>query len=169
MEANLEGFKLALKVLGVAPRLYEHVKVWKGGPTKEDSERLVRYCRRLDERRVFSAPYHMELAQSCVGSISEVRQYTDEALADIKHPVARAAIGAILDEVRRFEDKWHGYQSSADWHPHRFGGRFERTSDRDFFQDLGGLRDKMKVFVGMITELVPDATAPKLFGPDDEP
>lgn len=67
-DPHLSAIQTIFKLLGVAPKVYERVQQWKGEPTKEDRERLVRYCRRLDERRVFSAPFNSEVEESCVGS-----------------------------------------------------------------------------------------------------
>ena len=59
-EPNLEAFKTILKILAVAPQLYDKLQEWKGKPSKGDREKLVQYCRRIDERRVFRAAYDEE-------------------------------------------------------------------------------------------------------------
>ena len=74
------SLKLALSALKVAPRVYEKVQVWKGKPTKKDRERLRKYARRLDERRVFSARFDVEVVEACVVSVSSVAEFTDEVL-----------------------------------------------------------------------------------------
>jgi hypothetical protein len=165
-EPNFTAFKWVFKLIGSAPKLYERVNEWRGQPSKEDRERLVRYCRRLDERRVFSAPFNVEVEEICISSLRQVKDYTDEALAELEHPTARAAVGAILDETRKFLDTWHDYRGPRRWVPEHRWGAHEHEGDRqrDFFQDLGELRGKMKVLVGMLTELAPNATAPKLLG-----
>jgi hypothetical protein len=83
-EPNFAAFKVVLKLLGAAPQLYEKVQQWRGRPTKEDQQRLVSYCRRIDERRVFSAPYNVEVEEVCVASLSQVKEFTDEALAGME-------------------------------------------------------------------------------------
>jgi hypothetical protein len=151
------------KLLGVAPKVYAKLRQWRGGPSSEDSARLVRYCRRLDERRVFSAPYNSEVEEMCVASLEQVKSYTDEALSELDHPLAQAAVGAIFDELRGFIQKWHGHRAGRRWPPHHWS-RDHGEQERDFFQDLGELRGRMRIFVGMLTELVPDAKAPRLLG-----
>ncbi len=160
-EPNFSAFSFAFKLIGAAPKLYAKVQTWRGSPSKEDRARLIAYCRRLDERRVFSAPFDDEVEDVCVASLNQVKEFTDEALADIEHPAARAAVGAILDEVRKFLDKWHGYRGPRSFglHP-RHPWRDQDVRSPDFFQDLGELRGKMKLLVGMLTEMVPAAKAP---------
>jgi hypothetical protein len=89
--------------------------------------------------------------------------YTDEALSEVDHPLAQAAVGAILDELRAFIDKWHGHRGRR-WSPPHHWDRDEGERERDFFQDLRELRGRMRIFVGMLTELVPEAKAPRLLG-----
>lgn len=166
-EPNVDALKWLMKLAGAVPKLYEKLQQWRGQPSREDRERLLRYCRRLDERRVFSAPFNQEVDAACLASLEQVKSYTDEALSEVEHPAAQAAVGAILDEVRGFIDKWHGFRlHHRHWDMPPFG---PRGSDgmKDFFQDLGELRGKMRIFVGILTALVPEARAPRLL--DDGP
>lgn len=154
------GLGTVFKALGAAPKLYEKYEEWQGKPTAKDRDLIVEYCRRLDERRVFSEAHQSEVVEACLASLDEVRAFTDEVLARARHPVAQAAMGAVLDEVRKFLDKWIPRRSPRLNHRLReFPGR---EPSHEFFQDLGELRVKMRIYVGMLTDLVPKATAPRL-------
>jgi len=126
---------------------------------------LIAYVRRLDERRVLFHPYHMEVLESCVGSLDEVRHFTDEALAQIENPAARAALGAILDRSRAFVDRWRGSHGLRDPWDH---GGFHRgpgsqgESMAEFFQDLGELRGTMRDMLELLKLLEPKIEAPNL-------
>jgi hypothetical protein len=153
------------ELLRVAKALHEGVQDWRGRPTKTERERLVEYCRRLDERRVFSAPFYDEVEISCIGSLEQIKDFTDEALSKMKHPAARAALGAILDQVRRFLDTWRNPRQRRPFALHgHWHDRGDGQQRMEFFQDLGELRANMKLLVGIVAELAPGADAPKLFG-----
>jgi hypothetical protein len=157
-EPNLEAFKYFLKMLAVAPRVYEKLQEWKGKPSKEDREKLIGYCRRMDERRVFRADYRVEELMACLSSLSQVKEFTDEILAEVSHPGAQAFLGAILDAIRRFLDEWERQRDHGD----RWGGIGHGFRRDEFFQDLGELRGKVKIFISMLIELEPDAKASRL-------
>lgn len=166
-EPNAIAIKAVLKLISVSPAVYEKLKEWKGKPTKAEREILVKYCRRIDERRVFRAPFHAEVLEACVNSLSQVKEYTDATLAELEHAGARATLGAILDVTRTFLDKWHGRRTPRmGWMPgfHRDEG----DSANEFFEDLGELRGKMKVLVGILSELEPRASCPNLLGAGDD-
>lgn len=173
-EVNYSAFKAVLAALKASKSLYEGFQQWKGRPTKADQEALVAYCRRLDERRVFSAPFNIEVEEVCVSSVNGVKDVTEDVLSKLKHPAAQAALGAILDELRRFLDRWYGYRGPERFPLHRRGDPgFHRDDDglqqqMEFFKDLGELRGRMKVFVGMIIELAPKAVAPTLIAGQEE-
>lgn len=157
--ATITGFKAVFKVLSIAPSVYEKLNEWRGKPSKNERELLVRYTRRLDERRVFRVPLDVEVAESCVWSLSEVKKYTDEALAELEHPAARAALGAILDVLRGFLDEWHGRQRPD---PFGWASRGREGEVSAFYEDLGELRGKMRQLVTLIAALEPRATCPQL-------
>jgi len=159
------SLSVILKLLGLIPKIGEQAQQWVGHASTEDQERLVQYCRLVDNRRVFSAPFNVEVVESCVASLVDVKRYTEEALSKLEHGTAQACLGGILDHTRTFIDKWHGYRGQRHWGPfpgHGSGGPGE--DDRAFFQDLGELRGRMKILIGLLTELAPSATAPQLLG-----
>src|SRR5450759_751226 len=102
-------------LIKLVPTVRDEISKARGKPTKAESECLIAYVRRLDERRVLYHPYHLEVVESCVGSLDEVRRFTDETLAKIENPAARAALGAILDRSRAFVDRWRGVHGTHDW------------------------------------------------------
>jgi hypothetical protein len=71
--------------------------------------------------------------------------------------------------LRHFLDVWGGYQTPRyprDLFPlsyHRQGKEFA-----GFFQDLGELRARMRLLIGLLEELEPRAQAPRLLGATDE-
>ena len=161
--ATITGFRAVFKVLSIAPSVYEKLNEWRGKPSKQERERLVIYTRRLDERRVFRVPLDVEVADSCVWSLSQVKEYTDAALAELEHPAARAALGAILDVLRGFLDEWQGRRRPD---PFGWGSRGRDGEVSAFYEDLGELRGKMRQLVSLITALEPRATCPMLLAAD---
>lgn len=165
------AFKMVLGLLRVARDVYETAQNWKGRPTKGERDLLLQYCNRLDERRVFSVSFNDEAEMLCVGSLEQVKTFTDEVLSKLKHPAARAALGAILDQVRRFLDRWcdsshpRRHASHGDWNVPLEA----RQRRMEFFQDLGELRGNMKLLVRLIGDLVPEVRAPNLLGDSDSP
>jgi hypothetical protein len=153
-------FTTVFKMMSIAPSAYQKLNEWRGKPSKKEREALKRYCRRLDERRVFSAPFNSEVVECCVASVSQVKEYTDETLANLDHPATRAVLGAIMDVLRGFLDEWHGRRTPPD--PFGWASRGGRNEIGAFYEDLGELRSKMKMLIGLISELEPAATCPKL-------
>jgi hypothetical protein len=114
-----------------------------------------------------------------VGSLSGVKELTEETLAEVHHPAAEAVLGAILDTLRSFLDKWNGARTPSwewdrpwptrgdygDWSTH---GRAREASLPEFFKDLGELRSRIRTFVGMLTDLESKAVAPRLRSGADE-
>jgi hypothetical protein len=172
----LSTLKLLLQAWKVAPELRGLLDGALKAPTKQDRERIVNYVRRLEERRVFSAHFNSEVVEVCIGSLSQVKDFTDETLAQVDHPGARAALGAIIDQVRLFLDAWSRFKTARiDWddYPRRPDPFVERNLRGGqlaaFFQDLGELRSKMRLLVSILIQLAPKAAAPNLLGqPEDE-
>jgi hypothetical protein len=160
MELTASTLKFMLSALKVAPPVYEQIQVWRGKPKKAERELLVRYLRRLDERRVFSAPFNVEVVELCIGSLRDVIRITDDALADLAHPAARAIVGSVLDCTRQFLDDWGAFQTPRRWEMPRSARDDEEFPE--FFKDLGELRGRVKILVAMLTELEPRATAATL-------
>jgi hypothetical protein len=92
--------------------------------------------------------------------LAQVKEYTDEALGELEHSGARAALGAILDVLRKFLDEWHGRRPLPDAFEWRSRGRDDELSA--FYEDLGELRGNMRILVELITALEPSATCPRL-------
>ena len=155
-------------VVKIAPDILDSLRKKFGKATKAEAERLVAYARRLDERRVFYFPYDMESEALCISSLDEVRRFTDETLAEMGNEAARAALGAILDHLRAFLDKWSGARMPrARWdHPRFYRGMDPSDHHEDgidrFFQDLGELRSTMKAMIELLRLLEPKVSAPNL-------
>jgi len=148
------------------PNALDALRTKYGKPTKADSERLIAYARRLDERRVFYFPYEMESDVMSISSLDEVRRFTDETLAAMGNETARAALGGILDHLRAFLDKWSGARMPRHHWDHR-GFRGMRPGDDpdgidSFFQDLGELRGSMKQMLELLMLVEPKIKAPNL-------
>lgn len=166
MALSLATLKTLLGLLKIAPAVQTGVRKWKGRPTEAERAHLVAWARRLDERRVFFADYNIEVVEACLASLDHVRQFTDEVLAEIEHPGARAMLGGILDSVRQFHDKWHGFRTPNHFdhwrpRPHR-DGHGEDGDLANFFEDLGELRGRVRLLVGALCEIEPDVKAPTL-------
>ena len=155
-------------LIKAVPTVRDEISKARGKPTKAESECLIAYVRRLDERRVLYHPFNVEVVESCVGSLDEVRRFTDETLAKIESPAARAALGAILDQSRAFVDRWHGARTHLDWWNHGGHHRGMISSGHredgldEFFQDLGELRGTMKEMLALLKLLEPKIKAPNL-------
>jgi len=166
MALSFAAVKTLFDLMKVAPVVRSGLRKWKGRPNAADRERLVAYGRRLDERRVFFVSYNVEVVESCVGSLDEVRRFTDEVLSETKHEGARAVLGAILDVTRQFNDRWHGTRTPHDWdhdgHRHSHAGNGGLAN---FFEDLGELRAKVRILAAALAEIEPDVSAPTLLGP----
>jgi hypothetical protein len=154
--------KLALKVsasaaISVVQAARDVFRKLRSKPSAAEAKILVEFVKRLDERRVFSAPYDAEVVESCIGSLASFKNTTEEYLAKLDHAGARAALGAILTSLRRFLDKWHGFSTRAlgdPWEPPIFGhGRNEKR--REFFEDLGHLRAEVLILVDLLRQLEP--------------
>jgi hypothetical protein len=131
-------------------------------PSAAEAKILVEFAKRLNERRVFSAPYDAEIVESCLGSLGSFKDITEDYLAKLEHAGARAALGAILTSIRRFLDKWHGFSTRAlgdPWEPPIFGhGRDAKR--REFFEDLGHLRAEITILVDLLREIEPKIAVP---------
>jgi hypothetical protein len=169
MVTKVPGASTVLGLLVKAiPTLRDELRKAKGKPSKAESECLIAYVRRLEERRVLYHPYNVEVVESCVASLNEVRRFTDETLAKIESPAARAALGAILDRSRAFVDRWHGSHTPRDWwdhgdhHRNLISSGHRRDGLDEFFQDLGELRGTMKEMLDLLMLVEPKIKAPNL-------
>ena len=161
MALSAAALKVVLAGLKVAPSVYSRLQAWRGKPTDDERKLLVRYARRLNERRVFSAPFNVEVVESCVASLSTTAEFTDETLAALDHPGARAVVASVLDLVRRFLDRWGSYSTPR----HRWLDPFgQRDLDEfpEFFKDLGELRGNVRLLVAILAEFEPGAIAPNI-------
>jgi hypothetical protein len=158
-------------IIKAGPGVLDSLRKKLGKATKAESERLIVYARRLDERRVFYFPYDMESEALCISSLDEVRQFTDATLADMENEAARAALGAILDHLRAFLDQWSGARMPRARRDHPRFYRGPAPSDNreggiggidQFFQDLGELRSTMKEMLALLRLVEPKVAAPNL-------
>lgn len=147
-------------------------------PSAADKNEIIAYVRYLDQRRVFSATYNVEVFESCIASLSSFKAKSEDVLVSIKHPIAVSAIEQIIHDIRTFLDKW---QIASTWRPYGDFGRFpdfdggsgrhplgHASSEAQFFSDLGELRGCVRGAVQVLGMVVPKAVAPtlaKLFSP----
>ncbi len=135
-------------------------------PTAVEAKLLVEFARRLDERRVFSAPYNAEIVEACLASLDSFKTITEDYLAKLDHPGARAALGAMLTSLRRFIDKWYGFTTSRFWDgPFQFPSprhREDKRTEMEFFQDLGDLAAEIRVLLQFLLELEHKVSAPSI-------
>jgi hypothetical protein len=144
-----------MALFNVPVHIRKMVRATKRQPTREEAEILVAYARRLNERRVFFAPFNVEVVECCIGSLEEVRRFTDEALSKLKHPYARATVAAILEDVRHFLDRWRAFRTPRDPWRHRMHGDGEEAELAEFFKDLGELRIKVRMWCEMLVQIEP--------------
>jgi hypothetical protein len=155
-------------IVKAAPGILDALRKTYGKPTKAETHRLIAYARRLDERRVFYFPYDVECEVMCISSLDEVRRFTDETLAEMGNEGARAALGAILDHLRAYLDKWSAARMPRDhWDRRRFfrgmaPGDHSDDGIDSFFQDLGELRSTMKQMLELLRLIEPKIKAPNL-------
>ena len=135
-------------------------------PTVTEAATLATYARWLDERRVLFVPYSVEVVECCLASLSSMKDETESALASLRHASARAALGTILDALRRFVDRWHGARTMSG---RRYcGPRFPHPAPLDdeaeFFRDLGELRMVVRLMLTLLQEFEPSVEALTIIG-----
>jgi hypothetical protein len=137
-------------------------------PTAAEAKLLVEFARRLDERRVFSARFDSEIVECCLSSLDSFKSITEDYLAKLEHPGARAALGAMLTSLRRFIDTWHGFATRRIWDgPFPFDRprfRDEGRTGADFFQDLGSLRAEIRLLIDLLVDIEPKVSVPSIIG-----
>lgn len=153
------GLRIIFSLMNVSKHLQDAVRVWRVRPSLADREILVTYERRLSERRVFRATRSSEVFEACVGSLLDVRRFTDETLAQVTHPGARSVLGALLDDVRKFLDRWEGVHTPRDDERRH---AFQRGDDphAEFFKDLGALRERVTMWRRWLAEIEPSVKMP---------
>ena len=161
----MEGARISvgtgLSLLGLVRKAMRKVQ---GKPTEAESATVEALVRKLDERRVFSAPYNSEVAEVCVYSLREVKKATDEVLASIEHEGLRASVGGILDAVRAFLDCWPNpkdIQTGGHGRRMRWSGE-PGDSEAEFFKDLGTLRAVVVSMIECAAVHAPKVRAPTL-------
>jgi hypothetical protein len=156
---------LIIRLLKLIPPAYDKFQEFSGRPSRADGQLVKAFVRRLDERRVFYAPFHSECVEMVVGSLQRVVDDSLATHASLTHGLSQAAVGLVLDATRKFLDRW----SRATTPPQR--GRFPAWFDEEtarFFEDLGELRGQVRTAVELLREFSdPALQAPSLLG--DEP
>jgi hypothetical protein len=160
------GIRLMFKAMSVAPRLPKLLGRYESKPSAGDRKVLVAFAKLMDERRVWRHPFHMEVFEACVSSLSLVKDKAEEAITQIENPGAQAVLGALLDDLRAFIDRWHGCSTPRSlrggWEPPGGGG--QRGGDSDltaFFDDLGALRVRAQLWMSALKEIEPKIKVPK--------
>lgn len=151
--AAVAFIKAVFTVKQVPASVQGMVRSWKRRPTLAERDLLLEHANRLDARRVFSAPFHAEVVEACVASLDEVRRFTDETVAKLKHPGARVMLEAIREDIRSFLDKWHRART-----PRHFDldfGRREGSDAAEFFKDLGTLRERVQTWRSILASIEP--------------
>lgn len=97
--------------LTLASVLRDVVRTLTDKPSVADSKLLVEYVRRLDGRRVFYAPWNSEVVELVLGSLREVKNWTEEVSAKLDHQASRILVAFMLDKMRAFLDKWHAFRT----------------------------------------------------------
>jgi hypothetical protein len=90
----------------------------------------------LEDRRVLFNPYHLEVAEQCVRSVSDIRRFLTEEIG--RHPgdsKLAEHLRGIRAACRKFLDDTSSRGSRRFLRPH-FAGPFEA----EFFTELGELR-----------------------------
>jgi hypothetical protein len=160
-----------LRLVSAVPAVSDEVSRLRRKLTRADRDRLTKYVRRINERRVFFQPYNSEVIEACVGSLDEVKRFTDETFAAIENDGAKAALGGILDATRTFLDRWRGTRTphGRPWAMDPLDRRSaQERGDRDnkmmedFFKDLGELRGAVKLMMALLEQIDQKLAAPNL-------
>lgn len=169
MPAKLALPKLSVgAAISVAQAARDIFRLVRKKPTAIEAKLLVEFARRLDERRVFSAPYDVEVVEVCLASLSSFKAIVEDYLAKLDHPGTRAGLGAMLTSLRRFLDKWHGVTTRQFWDGSPFPSprhRDEKRTEMEFFKDLGDLRADIRILLQFLVEIEPKVSAPSILEP----
>jgi hypothetical protein len=159
---------LFIRLLKSVPSAYQKVKELCGGLSVVDQQLVKEFVGRLDERRVFHAPYHAERVELVVGSLRRVVEDSHQTLASLSHGPSKAAAGVILDQTRKFLDRWGDARTPTQ--RGKFPAWFDEETSR-FFEDLGELRGQIRFAVEFLQEFAdPQLRAPSVLteGTDGE-
>lgn len=124
-------------------------------PTSNDKAIINTLLDQLQQRRVFHAPFHDEVVNACVASVDEVRRLAYDVHSRLENEPAKAFVGALLDDARGFVDRWKAssiYPTVPGW-DRCFGPAVDDGDLREFYQSLGGLREKVGLYVDGLTSL----------------
>ena len=157
MDVNelMSALSILLGVMGLAPaarkKLVKLAEKTSGKPNAKDRKKLIEFCELLDQRRVFYAPFNVEVVEVCLGSLRMVQDETTKRIAELEHPGARAMLEAVQDHLRVFVDRWAGFRT-----PHR-GEHDHDGRLAEFFRDLGVLRERVRLCTEGIAIIEPKA------------
>lgn len=153
MAVELGAVSLVLRALGLRGKAADALAAWKMKPKKPDRDEVVKYCRLLEERRVFHVPMSIEVFEACIGSLRYVADRTGEYQAKLDDEVTAAVLGAVLDALRDFLDRWENHARRSDrMHLPRWAPEMDEDSAA-FFQDLGELRGKVRLLLSLLRPL----------------
>lgn len=162
-----------LSLLRLIPCAYEKAVEWTGKPGKEDKKKVREFVGLINERRVFLAPYNAEVVECVLGFLRVVLDTAAKTHAAITHPMSKQSVGVVLDDTRKFLDRWSRYTTPRSerlrpaWE--HFDDQSELNKLLEFYADLGELRGKVKTAVQLLKEYAdPTLAAPNLLDAADD-
>jgi hypothetical protein len=169
ISTTVSSIGLLFKTMDVAPKLVKLLGMYESAPSKADRKLLVSFAALVESRRVYHRSFELEVFEMCLGSLAHVKDEIEKTLTNITNPGAQAVLGALLDDHRKFIDKWHGHNT-----PHNLLQGWTRPGKPNdaqelagFFDDLGELRARTQLWMGCLNEIEPTAKVPK-FRRDEE-
>jgi hypothetical protein len=143
------GIDSSLSLLAMLAKAFRWAR---GKPSADEDKRVKTLVKFIDERRVFTAPYHMEAVDACIGSLGDVKNATERTLANLEHDGLRAAVGGILDMLRAFLDRWPNGDAVRCPRPKGPSPCADgpQATEAEFFKDLGTVRTTIVILLELI-------------------
>jgi hypothetical protein len=157
-DLTADALVVLLRLVGGPPDVYEILAPWKEPPGRSGRDALVRYVRWIDQRRLFGAPLAKETDEPWLGRFIEARLITDECLAELAHAGARAVLEAVGLSFQQFLARWSGHEGRDVACP----TLTVSADSEEHFKDLGDLRCRVRLSIGVLAEFEPTAVAPTL-------
>lgn len=137
-------------------------------PSPEESTSLKQYVRTLENRRVLSVTYNVEVIECCNASLSTLLEITEQTLVRLDHAHARLVLETIQDATRRFLDRWRGLRTREHdgfpWEPPDRPWHMRGEAHAMYFLDLGELRSIVRQMVRALQTIEPGVEASTLLG-----